>query len=58
MEKDKLAKRLSYIRDKSHGLLDRYDTFRNRRLLREAMLELCDLLQELNDEIEDDKKQD
>ncbi len=56
MEKEELAKRLSYIREKSYGLTDSHDTFRSRRLLREALVELCDLLQEMNDEIEDSKR--
>lgn len=56
MEKEKLAKRLSYIREKSYGLTDSHDTFRSRRLLREALVELCDILQELNDEVEEGKR--
>lgn len=56
MEKEELAKRLSYIKEKSYGLTDGHDTFRSSRLLREALMELCDLLQEVNDEIEDSKK--
>ncbi len=56
MEKEELAKRLSYIREKSYGLTDGHDTFRSRRLLREALVELCDILQELNDEVEERKR--
>ncbi len=56
MEKEELARRLSYIREKSHGLTDSHDSFRGRRLLREALVELCDLLEQLNDEVEDSKR--
>ena len=56
MEKEELAKRLSYIRDKSYGLTDSHDSFRSRRLLREAFVELCDLLEELNAEVEESKR--
>jgi hypothetical protein len=56
MEKDKLAKRLSYIKDKSYGLMDGHDTFRNRKLLREAIIQLCEIVEELNAEMEKDKE--
>ena len=56
MEKEKLARRLSYVREKSYGLLDSHDTFRNRKLLREAIVLLCNLLEELNEEIEANKE--
>ncbi len=56
MEKEELARRLSYIKEKSYGLTDGHDSFRSRRLLREALVELCDLLQEVNDEVEESKR--
>ncbi len=56
MEKDKLAKRLSYIREKSCGLLDQYGLFRSRKLLQEAMLDMCNIMEELNEEIEKSKE--
>ncbi len=56
MEKEELARRLSYIKEKSYGLTDGHDTFRSSRLLREALMELCDLLQEVNEEVEESKR--
>lgn len=56
MEKEELARRLSYIKEKSYGLTDGHDSFRSRRLLREALVELCDLLQEVNEEVEESKR--
>ncbi len=56
MEKEEIAKRLSYIREKSYGLMEGHDTFRDRRMLREALVNLCDLIEELNAEIEEGKQ--
>ena len=56
METEELARRLSYIKEKSYGLTDGHDSFRSRRLLREALMEICDLLQEVNEEVEESKR--
>lgn len=55
MEKTKLDKRLDYARDRSNLLLDHQDNFRSRRLMRETLLDLCKLVEELNGEIEKSK---
>ncbi len=56
MDTNKLKKRLSYIREKSFGLMDSHDSFRNRRLLHGAILDLCDIIEELNEQCEDKRK--
>ncbi len=56
MEKDQLAKRLFYIKDKSYGLINGHDTLRSRKLLREAIVQLCEIVEELNAEMEKDKE--
>ncbi len=56
MDTNKLKKRLSYIREKGFGLIDSHDSFRKRRLLHEALLELCDIIEEVNEQCEDARK--
>lgn len=52
MDKDKLNQRLSYVKEHAVGLLGGHDTFKSRKLLHEAILELCSILEELNEDKE------
>ncbi len=36
--------------------MDSHDSFRTRRLLHEAILDLCDIIEELNEQCEDKRK--
>ena len=53
MDKDNLARRLSYIREKSFGLMNNNDSFRSRKLCQEAMVELCNIIEGINIQMED-----